>query len=57
MEVGARPGSEPSTHFGVFVRGVIVDDEVDIEGHRDIGLDVLEKSEELPVAMSCATLR
>jgi hypothetical protein len=57
MEVEARPGSEPGTHFGVFVRGVIIDDEVDIEGRRNIGLDMCEKGEELLVAMSCATLR
>jgi hypothetical protein len=57
MEVEARSGSKPGTHFGVFVRGVIVDDEVDIEGRRDIGLDMLEKGEELLVAMSCAALR
>jgi hypothetical protein len=36
----------------------IVDDEVDIEGRRDIGLDMLEKGHELLlVAMSCAALR
>jgi hypothetical protein len=29
----------------------------DVEGRRDIGLDMLEKGEELLVAMSCATLR
>jgi hypothetical protein len=57
MEVEARPGSEPGTHFGMFVRGVVVDDEVDIEGRRDIGLDMLEKGEKLLVAMSCAKLR
>jgi hypothetical protein len=57
MEVEARPGSEPDAHFGMFVCGVIVDDEVDIEGRRDIGVDMLEKGEEFLVAMTCATLR
>ena len=57
MEVVARTGSEPGAHFGVFVRGVVVDDEVDIESRRDIGVDMLEKSKELLVAMPCASLR
>jgi hypothetical protein len=35
---------------------VIVDDEVDIECRRYIGVDMFEKVEELLVAMLCATL-
>jgi hypothetical protein len=57
MKVEARPGSEPGAHFGMLVRGVVVNDEMDVEGRRDIGLDMLEKGEEFLVAMSCATLR
>jgi hypothetical protein len=57
MEVEARPGSEPSAHFGMFLRNVIVDDKMDVEGRRDIGVDMVEKGDELLVATTCATAR
>src|SRR5260221_2290889 len=52
VKMPARPPCEPRPDFGVLVGGVVVDDEMDIEFCRDIGLDVPEEGEELLVAMA-----
>ena len=41
----------------MFVRGVIIDDEMRIERRRYIGVDMLEEAQELLMAMARAALR
>ena len=53
----ARPSGEPGAHFRVFVRGVIIDDEMRIECRWDVGLDMLEEAQKLLMTMARATLR
>ena len=43
----AWPGGEPGAYLRVFVRGVIVDDEMRIECRRHVGLDMLEEAQKL----------
>ena len=45
------PG-QPSLDPGMLVRGVVVDDEMNIEVHGDVGLDVAQELEELLVTMT-----
>ena len=43
MDVVVRPASEPRFDLGCFVGGVVVDDDMDIEPVRDLGIDLFEK--------------
>ena len=43
VQMEARPGGEPGAHFGVFVRGVIIDDEMRIERRRHLASICLRK--------------
>src|SRR5215472_11693047 len=56
MNMIARPRRQPVPHCGVLVRRIVVDHEVDIEIARHIGLDMLQKAEELLAPMAPATL-
>ena len=52
MNLPARPLREPGFDFSVFVGGVVVDNQVDIETGRDLGLDVAQKGEILLMSMT-----
>src|SRR5258708_17296044 len=39
VKMPARPPCEPRPDLGVLMGGVVVDDEMDVEGDRDVGLD------------------
>ncbi len=56
MDVVARAPGQPRPDLGVFVGGMVVDDEMDIELSRDVTLDVPWKRQEflVPVAISSA---
>ena len=47
MQVVARTPSEPGTDFGMFVSGVVIDDEMDVEGLGHIAVDLTQECEEL----------
>ena len=52
VNVPTRTSCEPSSDLGMLVGGVVVDDEMDIELGRHIGLDVAQEGEELLVTMA-----
>ena len=52
VNVPARTACEPSSDLGMLVGGVVVDDEMDVELGRHIGLDVTQEGEELLMAMA-----
>ena len=52
MEMVAGPVGEPVLDAGVLVGAIVVDDEVDVEVRRHVGIDVLEEAQELLVAVS-----
>src|SRR4051794_6797424 len=52
MEVPAWTPGEPSSDLRMLIGGVIIDDEVDVEFCRHIGLDVPQEGEELLVTMA-----
>ena len=47
MDVVAGTPSEPGTDFGMFVSGVVIDDEMDVEVARHTAIDLTQESEEL----------
>jgi hypothetical protein len=52
VNVPTRTAGEPSSDLGMLVGGVVVDDEMDVELGRHIGLDVAQEGEELLMAMA-----
>ena len=52
VKVPPRPPCEPRPDLGVLVGGVVVDDEMDVEVGRDIGLEVAQEGEEFLVPMA-----
>ena len=52
MDVVAWPGGEPALDPGGLVGAVVVDDEVDLQIGGNVGVDVLEKAQELLVAVA-----
>src|SRR5262249_24044320 len=52
VKVPARAAGEPGSDFGMLVGGIVVDDEMDVELGRHIGLDVTQEGEELLMAMA-----
>ncbi len=52
VEMVAGPGREPAPDAGVLVGAVVVDNEVDIEVRGHVGVNVLEKAQELLVAVA-----
>ena len=52
MNLVARPLGQPGTHFGMFVRRVIVDDQVDVQLRRDAIVEVAQKGKKFLVSMS-----
>jgi len=56
VNVPARMAGEPSFDLGVLVSGVVVDDEVDVELGRNIGVDLAQKPQELQMAMAVLAL-
>ena len=52
VNVPTRTAGEPSSDLGMLVGGVVVDDEMDVELGRHIGLDMAEEGEELLVTMA-----
>lgn len=51
MEGEALMAAEPGTHLGVFVSGVVVEDDVDGLADRHLGVDAVEKADEFLMAM------
>lgn len=47
VNVPTRTAGEPRSDLGMLVGGVVVDDEMDVELGRHIGLDVTQEGEEL----------
>ena len=52
LQVVARTPSEPSADFGMFVSGVVVNDEMDVEGVGHIAVDLTQECEELLMTVS-----
>ena len=52
VNVPTRTAGEPGLDLGMLVGGVVVDDEMDVELGRHIGLDVAQEGEELLVTMA-----
>ena len=52
VNVPTRAASEPSSDLGVLVGSVVVDDEMDVELDRHIGLDVTQEGQELLMTMA-----
>jgi hypothetical protein len=52
-EVKMEPGMpfEPGTHLGVLVRGVIVDDQVELRRGPGLAVDLVEKADEFLMPM------
>ena len=55
MQVVAGTPSEPSADFGMFMSGVVVDDEMDVEGVGHIAVDLTQECEELLMTVSRMT--
>ena len=55
VEVEPRMPFEPGAHLGMLVRGVVVDDQMQVELGRGLAVDLVEEADELlmPVAGSC----
>ena len=56
-EVDVKPGmtSEPSLHLRMFVRGIVVDDQMDLKIGRNALVDMAQKGQELLMPMGCTT--
>ena len=56
MEGPARMARQPGQHLGVFVGGIVVENDVDRPVGRDLALDGIEKADEfeMPVALAIA---
>ena len=52
MNLVARPLRQPGTYFGMFVRRVIVDDQVDVQFRRDAVVETAQKCEKLLMPVS-----
>ena len=52
VNVPTRPACEPRSDFGMLVSGVVVDDKMDVELGRYIGLDMPQEGEELLMTMA-----
>ena len=52
VEVVAGPVGQPTLDAGVLVGGVVVNDEVDVEVRRHVGVDVFEEAQELLMAVA-----
>ena len=52
VSVPTRTAGEPCSDLGMLVGGVVVDDEMDVELGRHIGLDVTQEGEELLMTMA-----
>ena len=52
MQVETLVPLQPGLHVGVLVGGVVVQDQMDLEVARDLGVDGLEERQELLVAVS-----
>jgi len=57
MQVKTRATREPGFDFGVFVRAVVIDDQMYVQFLGHFALDVTHEGEELPVSMTRLTLR
>ena len=52
MDMETWPCRQPEAHLGVLVRGVVVDDQMDVEGLWHSLIDALEKAKELLMAVA-----
>jgi hypothetical protein len=57
VEGDARVASEPGDHLGMFVGGIVVEDDVDGLLRRNRFLDAVEEADELLMAMALHTHR
>jgi hypothetical protein len=56
VHVEARVSPQPASHRGVLVRGIVVDDQMDVQVRRHCDLDVAQEVEELLMPMAPLTL-
>ena len=52
MEDEPRVSGEPLKHLGMFVGGIVVEDDVDHLAGGDLGLDRVQKADELLMAVA-----
>jgi len=52
VDMPTRAAGEPSSDLGMLVGSIVVDDEMDVELGRHIGLDVTQEGEELLMTMA-----
>jgi len=52
VENPARMARQPGRYFGMFVGGVVVEDDVEELARRDLALDGIEKADEFDVAVA-----
>jgi len=52
MGVVTRPGREPSSHGGMLVSRVVIQDQMDIESRRDASIDMFEELKKFGVPMA-----
>ena len=57
MQMEARPFGQPRFDFGMFMGGIVVQDQMHIHPRRRLRLDLLEKLQPLLVAMTRSPLR
>ena len=56
MDVVSRPLCQRCFDLGMFLGGVVIDDEMDVELWRDVHRDMTQEREELMVTMACFAL-
>src|ERR1700676_4981909 len=52
VEMEARAAREPSLHFGMLVRAIVVNDQMHIEPRRHAGIEMAQKAQALLMAMA-----
>jgi hypothetical protein len=57
VEMPTRALREPGAHFGVLMRGIVIDNHMEVEFGWDIGLDMAQKRQELLMTMTRLALR
>ena len=56
MDVVARAFSEPGSDLRIFVGGIVIGDEMDVERLGDVGIDMVEEGKEVLVTMALFAL-
>lgn len=56
VDVVSGPSGQPGFDFGMFVGGVVIDDQMHVEVFGHIGVDVSQEGEEFLMSMACLAL-